>query len=298
MEPLSVSALPQTWRAMGTQARWRVVVHVGAFTSVDMTLSPLTHRNPPGRALPRGGRLAGRATRDDNARGGPAQQRVRHGTTEGPDPVARRSGRAGSHLMASVGIRSTLRLPEPGAGTEAASGRVLPNSRHAHSSAATRPAPRSAARHDARGARRSAGRALRLGRPGKAHPRALLHQRPEPRIELEVSAQDAVGPRQGGRSLPFHVARRPPCEGRNCPAAGSRLKAQPSNRTVRSLPGWLLLQTRGRPCRTARWVIAGVETMHMIRKEQLSCPEGQAASAASQFRSPAFEQGAPTPRLR
>ena len=35
--------------------------------------------------------------------------------------------------------------------------------------------------------------------------------------------------------------------------------------------------------RRARALIAGIETMHMIRKGQLDAPEGQASSAASQF---------------
>ena len=35
--------------------------------------------------------------------------------------------------------------------------------------------------------------------------------------------------------------------------------------------------------RCARALIAGIETMHMIRKGQLDAPEGQASSAASQF---------------
>jgi hypothetical protein len=34
---------------------------------------------------------------------------------------------------------------------------------------------------------------------------------------------------------------------------------------------------------SARIIIAGIETMHMIRKEQLDCPVGQAMSAADQF---------------
>ena len=34
---------------------------------------------------------------------------------------------------------------------------------------------------------------------------------------------------------------------------------------------------------SARIIIAGIETMHMIRKGQLGCPEGQAMSAANQF---------------
>ena len=38
----------------------------------------------------------------------------------------------------------------------------------------------------------------------------------------------------------------------------------------------------------ARVLIAGIETMHMIRKGQLDCPEGQASSAANQFYSLAF----------
>ena len=33
----------------------------------------------------------------------------------------------------------------------------------------------------------------------------------------------------------------------------------------------------------ARIIIAGIETMHMIRKGQLDCPSGQPASAANQF---------------
>lgn len=37
-----------------------------------------------------------------------------------------------------------------------------------------------------------------------------------------------------------------------------------------------------------RILIAGIETMHMIRKRQLDCPEGQASSAASQFYALAF----------
>ncbi|SDR64349.1 DDE domain-containing protein [Rhizobiales bacterium GAS113] len=35
--------------------------------------------------------------------------------------------------------------------------------------------------------------------------------------------------------------------------------------------------------RCASILIAGIETMHMIQKGQLDCPEGQASSAASQF---------------
>ena len=34
---------------------------------------------------------------------------------------------------------------------------------------------------------------------------------------------------------------------------------------------------------SARIIIAGIETMHMIRMEQLDCPEGQTISAAQQF---------------
>ena len=40
--------------------------------------------------------------------------------------------------------------------------------------------------------------------------------------------------------------------------------------------------------RCARALIAGIETMHMIRKGQLDVPEGQASSAACQFYSLAF----------
>lgn len=35
--------------------------------------------------------------------------------------------------------------------------------------------------------------------------------------------------------------------------------------------------------RCAAILIAGIETMHMIRKGQFDCPEGQASSAANQF---------------
>ena len=38
----------------------------------------------------------------------------------------------------------------------------------------------------------------------------------------------------------------------------------------------------------ARALIAGIETMHMIKKGQLDCPEAQASSAVSQFYSLAF----------
>ncbi len=40
--------------------------------------------------------------------------------------------------------------------------------------------------------------------------------------------------------------------------------------------------------RCARILLAGIETMHMIRKGQLDCPKGQVASAADQFYSLAF----------
>ena len=39
---------------------------------------------------------------------------------------------------------------------------------------------------------------------------------------------------------------------------------------------------------SARIVIAGIETMHMIRKGQLDCPAGSTASAADQFYGLAF----------
>jgi len=35
-------------------------------------------------------------------------------------------------------------------------------------------------------------------------------------------------------------------------------------------------------------IIAGIETMHMIKKQQMICPEGQVMSAADQFYSLAF----------
>ena len=40
--------------------------------------------------------------------------------------------------------------------------------------------------------------------------------------------------------------------------------------------------------RCARAVIAGIETMHMIKKGRLQCPDGQASSAADKFYSLAF----------
>ena len=40
--------------------------------------------------------------------------------------------------------------------------------------------------------------------------------------------------------------------------------------------------------RSAARIIAGIETMHMIKKGQLRCPEGQSLSAAEQFYSLAF----------
>ena len=39
---------------------------------------------------------------------------------------------------------------------------------------------------------------------------------------------------------------------------------------------------------SARKLLAGIETMHMIKKGQLHCPGGQAISAADQFYSLAF----------
>ena len=35
--------------------------------------------------------------------------------------------------------------------------------------------------------------------------------------------------------------------------------------------------------RCARIIIAGIETMHMIRKGQMDCPAGKTMSAANQF---------------
>ncbi|MFM9991644.1 MAG: IS6 family transposase, partial [Burkholderiaceae bacterium] len=34
---------------------------------------------------------------------------------------------------------------------------------------------------------------------------------------------------------------------------------------------------------SARTIIAGIETMHMIKKGQMSCPSGLTLSAANQF---------------
>ena len=39
---------------------------------------------------------------------------------------------------------------------------------------------------------------------------------------------------------------------------------------------------------SAQKLIAGIETMHMIKKGQLHCPNGRAMSAADQFYSLAF----------
>jgi putative transposase len=39
---------------------------------------------------------------------------------------------------------------------------------------------------------------------------------------------------------------------------------------------------------SAQKLIAGIETMHMIKKGQLHCPDRQAMSAAEQFYSLAF----------
>jgi putative transposase len=47
-------------------------------------------------------------------------------------------------------------------------------------------------------------------------------------------------------------------------------------RTVRPMLGF-------KEFRCARKLIDGIETMHMIKKGQLDCPEGQASSAADQF---------------
>jgi hypothetical protein len=40
--------------------------------------------------------------------------------------------------------------------------------------------------------------------------------------------------------------------------------------------------------RCARILIAGIETMHMIRKAQIDCHDGEVSSAADQFYSLAF----------
>jgi len=39
---------------------------------------------------------------------------------------------------------------------------------------------------------------------------------------------------------------------------------------------------------SAQKLIAGIETMHLVKKGQLHCPGGQALSAANQFYSLAF----------
>jgi len=40
---------------------------------------------------------------------------------------------------------------------------------------------------------------------------------------------------------------------------------------------------RGTPFWSARIIIAGIETMHMIKKGQMNCPERSTLSAAQQF---------------
>ena len=52
-------------------------------------------------------------------------------------------------------------------------------------------------------------------------------------------------------------------------------------RIVRPMPGF-------KAFRCARFILAGVEVMHMIKKGQLDCPKAQASSAANQFYSLAF----------
>jgi putative transposase len=51
---------------------------------------------------------------------------------------------------------------------------------------------------------------------------------------------------------------------------------RPIKRIVRPMLGF-------KTFRCVSILIASIETMHMIRKGQLDCPEGQASSAASQF---------------
>ena len=52
-------------------------------------------------------------------------------------------------------------------------------------------------------------------------------------------------------------------------------------RRVRSMLGF-------KSFRSATKILAGIETMHMIKKGQLACPDGQVMSAAAQFYSLAF----------
>src|SRR5206468_10404298 len=58
--------------------------------------------------------------------------------------------------------------------------------------------------------RHAAGCPIRLGGPRRTRAGALLHPRPEHRVESEVPAQDTVGAREDRESLPVHAARRPP----------------------------------------------------------------------------------------
>ena len=55
---------------------------------------------------------------------------------------------------------------------------------------------------------------------------------------------------------------------------------------------WVLAHISNSPINVPFWctriVIAGIETMHMIKRGQLDCPSGQLASAAQLFYSLAF----------
>ena len=64
-------------------------------------------------------------------------------------------------------------------------------------------------------------------------------------------------------------------------AARTRRLSRAIKRVVRPTLGF-------KKFRCARALIAGIETMRMVRKGQLNAPEGQASSAASQFYSLAF----------
>ena len=48
-------------------------------------------------------------------------------------------------------------------------------------------------------------------------------------------------------------------------------------------PGVMVTACRLLTFWSARIIIAGIETMHMIRKGQMDCPAGQTMSAANQF---------------
>ncbi|CAA9377089.1 MAG: hypothetical protein AVDCRST_MAG89-5088, partial [uncultured Gemmatimonadetes bacterium] len=68
-------------------------------------------------------------------------------------------------------------------------------------------APQPPARRDAGADAERPGGPLRLGGDGAAHRHPLLHRRPQHRLQPQVPAQDALGPRKGGGNVPVHAPR-------------------------------------------------------------------------------------------